>query len=118
MRLFAILAVLTAMLSQVMALEVGQKAPSLAKITWMKGAAVETGTAVTVVEFWATWCGPCKTSIPHLTELQKKYADKVHIVGISNEDAATVRAKLKTAIKKAFPVLRCIGFSLTLQWRF
>lgn len=91
MRLFAILAVLTAMLSQVMALEVGQKAPSLAKITWMKGAAVETGTAVTVVEFWATWCGPCKTSIPHLTELQKKYADKVHIVGISNEDAATVK---------------------------
>ncbi len=91
MRLLAILAVLTAMLSQVMALEVGQKAPSLAKITWMKGAAVETGTAVTVVEFWATWCGPCKTSIPHLTELQKKYADKVHIVGVSNEDAATVK---------------------------
>lgn len=95
MRLFAILALLTAMLtamlSQAMALELGEKAPSLAKVTWMKGTAVETGTAVTVVEFWATWCGPCKTSIPHLTELQKKYADKVHIVGISNEDAATVK---------------------------
>lgn len=91
MRLFVILAMLTTMLSQAMALEVGQKAPSLAKVTWMKGAAVETGTTVTVVEFWATWCGPCKTSIPHLTELQKKYADKVRIVGISNEEEAKVK---------------------------
>lgn len=91
MRLFAILAVFTAMLSQAPALEVGEKAPSLTKVTWMKGAAVETGSAITVVEFWATWCGPCKTSIPHLTELQKKYKDKVRIVGISNEDAETVK---------------------------
>ena len=29
------------------------------------------GKKVFVVEFWATWCGPCKVSIPHLTGLQK-----------------------------------------------
>lgn len=90
MRQLTALALLIVALAQLSALEVGQKAPSLAKITWMKGAAVETGSAITVVEFWATWCGPCKTSIPHLTELQKKFKDKVRIVGISNEDAATV----------------------------
>ena len=28
-----------------------------------------------VLEFWATWCGPCKTSMPHLTEIQKEYKD-------------------------------------------
>ncbi len=39
---------------------------------------------VYVVEFWATWCGPCKKSIPHLTELQKEYKDKkVTVLGVS-----------------------------------
>ena len=41
---------------------------------------------VYVVEFWATWCGPCKTSMPHLSELQKEYKDKgVTIIGVSDE---------------------------------
>jgi hypothetical protein len=35
-----------------------------------------------VVEFWATWCGPCRTSIPHLTDLQKKHPD-VTFIGVS-----------------------------------
>lgn len=38
---------------------------------------------VYVIDFWATWCGPCKEGIPHLTELQKKYGDKVRILGVS-----------------------------------
>ena len=34
------------------------------------------------MEFWATWCGPCRTSIPHLTKLQEEYKDKnVSIIG-------------------------------------
>ena len=46
---------------------------------------------VYVVEFWATWCGPCVASMPHLAELQKTYASKgVQIVSISNEDLETV----------------------------
>ena len=41
---------------------------------------------VYVVEFWATWCPPCRDSMPHLSELQKKYKDQgVHILGISDE---------------------------------
>jgi thiol-disulfide isomerase/thioredoxin len=41
---------------------------------------------VYVVEFWATWCGPCKTSMPHLSELQKTYKDKgVTVIGVSDE---------------------------------
>lgn len=65
-------------------LTIGDKAPSLAKATWLKGSPVkafEPG-KVTVVEFWATWCGPCKENIPHLTELQKKYKGQVQFVGV------------------------------------
>lgn len=51
---------------------------------------------VVVVEFWATWCGPCKKTIPHLNDLHEKYADKgVVIIGISDEDDKTVRPFLK-----------------------
>ena len=50
------------------------------------------GKNVVVVEFWATWCGPCKYTIPHLTKLQREYGDRgLIVVGISNEDEATVR---------------------------
>ncbi len=62
-------------------------APPLVGLTWIKGGPVTiTPGTVYVVEFWATWCGPCKFSIPHLTELQKKYKDKgVVFVGVSDE---------------------------------
>lgn len=62
-------------------LRVGDPAPALATGEWLKGEPVkgfEKGT-IYIVEFWATWCPPCRASIPHLTELQKKYKDVVII---------------------------------------
>jgi len=57
---------------------------------WLNGGAVDPskpGDTIYVVEFWATWCGPCKVSIPHLTEMQHKYAGKnVVIIGVTKDD--------------------------------
>ena len=58
-------------------LKLGDPAPKLEVKEFVKGDPLkgfEPGKTY-VVEFWATWCGPCRTSIPHLTELQKKYPD-------------------------------------------
>jgi enterochelin esterase-like enzyme/thiol-disulfide isomerase/thioredoxin len=65
-------------------LGVGDAAPKLTVKEFLKGKSVrqfERG-KVYVVEFWATWCPPCRDTIPHLTKLQKKYPD-VTILGVS-----------------------------------
>ena len=51
---------------------------------------------VHVVEFWATWCPPCRTSIPHLTKTQEKFkARGVNIIGVTDEDLDTVEPFIK-----------------------
>ncbi|AIE86359.1 redoxin domain-containing protein [Fimbriimonas ginsengisoli] len=66
-------------------LNIGDPAPSIAGVKWLKGVPITSFKKgdVYVVEFWATWCGPCKENIPHLTELAKKYKGAASIVGIS-----------------------------------
>ncbi|MBR5737123.1 MAG: TlpA family protein disulfide reductase, partial [Verrucomicrobia bacterium] len=76
------------------AAKLGEKAKALTISEWVKGSAVDVtdGKNVYVVEFWATWCGPCRNTIPHLTELQKKYKDQgVVFVGVSSEKAEEVK---------------------------
>lgn len=45
-----------------------------------------------LIDFWATWCGPCRQSIPHLNKLSAKYNDKMVVVGLSDETEGDVRA--------------------------
>jgi cytochrome c biogenesis protein CcmG/thiol:disulfide interchange protein DsbE len=41
---------------------------------------------VILLNFWATWCGPCRAEIPSLIELQKRYADRLQIIGLDVDD--------------------------------
>jgi cytochrome c biogenesis protein CcmG/thiol:disulfide interchange protein DsbE len=45
-----------------------------------------------LLEFWATWCPPCRTSIPHLNEIHAKYKDRgLLVVGVTGEPNAVIK---------------------------
>jgi len=66
---------------------------------------------IVLVDFWATWCFPCRKSIPELISLQNKYRDqKLVILGISMDDPSRVDDKnllaFKERVKINYPILR------------
>jgi thiol-disulfide isomerase/thioredoxin len=65
-------------------LNIGDQAPPLKYSKWIKGEPINsfTGTQLYVLEFWATWCGPCKAAMPHITKLQQQYKDRVSFIGV------------------------------------
>jgi len=42
---------------------------------------------VVIINFWATWCGPCRAEIPDLVALQEKYRDRLQVIGISQDES-------------------------------
>ncbi len=65
-------------------LRIGDPAPPL-KVRWIKGEKPVNFTdgKVHVLEFWATWCGPCKRNMPHMSHLAQKYRGKVEVISVS-----------------------------------
>ncbi len=65
---------------------------------------------VIILDFWATWCVPCKAEIPGFIDLQKKYGAKgLQIVGVSVDDSMPTAKKYAGDMKMNYPVLLAEG---------
>ena len=81
-------------------LKVGVKAPAFQPSGWVQGEPVKSfeSDKVYLIEFWATWCGPCRATIPHLNALHRKFQDKGLVVigqSFSEKDPDAVAAYVK-----------------------
>ncbi len=90
-----IFTLLSSVVQHANALEIGDDAPEIAIEKWINRGPIKIkerdGEKIYVVEFWATWCPPCRESIPHLSKLQTKYKENgVEIIGITNESIEVV----------------------------
>lgn len=94
-------------------LEIGTKAPPILVQEWMNDAPdgddpFEGKTVV--LEFWATWCGPCVRAIPHINELVEKYqSDDLIFVSMTREKKAKVAKFMKKKDMKAYVALDTKG---------
>ncbi|WP_164122312.1 TlpA family protein disulfide reductase [Sphingobacterium sp. xlx-130] len=82
-------------------LDLGDPAPPLRVGEWLKGDPIqqlEKG-HIYVIEFWATWCGPCIAAMPHLSKLAAEYKDKVTIIGVDiYKEESTPIGKIKAFV--------------------
>ena len=70
-------------LGQGVKVKIGSEAPKISAHEWVKGNPVtelQKG-SVYLIEFGATWCGPCKPAISHLTELKLRHGDDLEVIG-------------------------------------
>lgn len=72
---------------------------------------------IAIIDFWATWCGPCKKSFPALEDLSKKYPDKVVIVGISCDDSKDGVLDWAKAQGATFPIGWDDGHAIAKRWK-
>ncbi|MEE9294464.1 MAG: redoxin family protein [Phycisphaerae bacterium] len=86
-------------------LKLGDLAPPLKISEWIKGDRVDLakgrGKDVYFIEFWATWCPPCIASIPHLTELQRKYRSRgLTVIAVSGPGKGETLRVVKRFVRK------------------
>jgi len=68
-----------------------EKAPEFIVEKWLTPTPEMRGKYV-LIEYWATWCGPCRRSIPLLNEIHRRFGDRLIVIAISDEPEEAVRA--------------------------
>lgn len=89
-------------------LHVGDAPPALTADQWLQGAEVKSFEKgkIYVVEFWATWCGPCIVMMPHMAEMQHDFKEKgVTFIGYSKKDDNNTLEKVEAFVKRRGPKL-------------
>jgi thiol-disulfide isomerase/thioredoxin len=74
---------------------IGQVAPSISGVKLIDKKLPNLGNKFVFIDFWATWCSPCRKSLPHVDKLAEKYKDKVVFLAISDEKEMEVRKFLQ-----------------------
>ena len=62
---------------------------------------------VVLLNFWATWCPPCREEVPELVDLQSRYKDRLQVIGISMDDPEDIRTVKKFAVQEGvnYPIV-------------
>jgi cytochrome c biogenesis protein CcmG, thiol:disulfide interchange protein DsbE len=84
-----------------------QKAPALFVENWI-GEAPKTEGKFVLIDFWATWCPPCRKAIPELNELAANFPDQLVVIGITNESLESVR-KMNEPMMKYYSAIDTQG---------
>jgi thiol-disulfide isomerase/thioredoxin len=86
-------------------LKPGQPLPKLAPL--LNGAKTpDTAGKVVLVDFWASWCGPCRHSFPWLNDMATKYADQgFEVLGVNLDTEADEAARFLAKLPARFPVV-------------
>ena len=100
---------------------VGNGAPAFSRPSVGGGAAISTDTLrgkVAIVDFWATWCEPCKKSFPKLEELNVKYRSSgLQIVGVSEDGDADGIPMFAKGLGTKFPLVWDQDKSIAAKWQ-
>ena len=71
---------------------------------------------LSIVNFWATWCGPCRYEIPHLVKLQEKYQNRLRVFGLAIDSPAKAVAKSVKEFGINYPVVK-VDEQVVDRWR-
>jgi len=100
---------------------IGAAAPAFSRPPVGGGAAISTDALrgkVAIVDFWATWCEPCKKSFPKLEELNVKYRSSgLQVVGVSEDDDADGIPMFAKEFGSTFPLVWDQEKSIAAKWQ-
>jgi thiol-disulfide isomerase/thioredoxin len=90
------------------AVQNGAVFPALSQFS-AEGAIPSYSGKVTLIDFWASWCAPCRASFPALSKLRGQYGDDVAIIGVSIDEKASDYVQFIRRFKPTFPTLRDVN---------